>query len=121
MKCLEFLQCTAHRAEHLQGAQRPWWGGVSMKGLMHGLQDAQRRGQGWDVKAGGNCLTSNTSPGDTVGAAGAVLGALGSVVGVGNHLVRVRLEADKAIGVLEGVWGCTEHSRKSAHCRAPGM
>lgn len=60
-------------------------------------------------------LTSNTRPGDTVRAAGAVLRALGSVVGVGNYLVGVRLEADKAIGVLEGVWSCTEYSPTSNH------
>ena len=67
----------------------------------------------------GGCkgLTSNTGPGDAVGAAGAVLGALGSVVGVGNDLVRVRLEADEAVGILEGVGGCTERSQMSIECK----
>ena len=69
----------------------------------------------------GTCkgLTSNTGPGDTVGAASAVLGALGSVVGVGNDLVRVRLEADKAVGVLERVGGCTERNQISGMCQNP--
>ena len=64
-----------------------------------------------DATSGRKGLTSNASPGDAVWGAGAVLGALGSVVGVGNDLVRVRLEADKAVGVLECVRGCKKHSQ----------
>ena len=59
-------------------------------------------------------LTSNTSPCHTVWAAGAVLGALGSIVGVGDDSVRVCHEADEAIGVLQSVHACGKHANQSA-------
>lgn len=51
-------------------------------------------------------LTGNACPGYTVWVSGTVLCALCCVVGVWNDLVRLRLEADIAARVLQGVGTC---------------
>lgn len=64
--------------------------------------------------------TSNASPGDAAGVLLAKLRALGSIVGVGNHVVGLSLEALEgwvSARVLQRVQGCAQqpqHSQRPA-------
>ncbi len=59
--------------------------------------------------------TGNTGPGDAAGVAVTELRALGSVVGVGDDIVWLRLEAHIAVAVLQCVHRCASHTPSSAY------
>ena len=64
--------------------------------------------------SGQSSLTGNAGPCHAGGAAGAVLGTLGSIVSVRDDLVGVCLEADEAVGVLQRVGSCSQSTQVSA-------
>ena len=64
--------------------------------------------------SGQSGLTRNAGPCHTGGAAGAVLGTLGSIVSVRDNLVGVCLEADESVGVLQRVGSCSQSTQVSA-------